>query len=267
MDVKKRYSGKGCTAFNCAKFRVPHEVTLRTSHRSGQPFAPFLPVFAGEDLRSDLDEPRQHLEHRNRCPAHTLAGAVSAAVELFGDRGVGTVLHSELHHQLQDLLLRRILFQMLSIRRDLQAKRNFFGALRLVGAIALPFDRDQSPALFNVPGDVVGSKRCGYFLANAFLCHPVTPKWRPSAEALGYHLSSRVARLDLQTARLSTKPRSLAKTFRRRNNAAAPRLVRVAAMQAAGLRPRLTQIAPLRGSNPVPHCSRSVLIGSSRAAR
>ncbi len=157
----------------------PLQTSVRPHIALASRFAPLLPVFAGEDLRSDLDEPRQHLEHRNRCPAHTLAGAVSAAVELFGDRGVGTVLHSELHHQLQDLLLRRILFQMLSIRRDLQAKRNFFRALRLVCAIALPFDRDQSPALFNVPGDVVGSKRCGYFLANAFLCHPVTPKWRP----------------------------------------------------------------------------------------
>ena len=26
-------------------------------------------------------------------------------------------------------------------------------------------------------GDVVGPERCGYFLANAFLCHPVTPKF------------------------------------------------------------------------------------------
>src|SRR5271170_79488 len=93
------------------------------SINQGEMLAPLQPLFVVEYPRSQLDQPRQHIEHRHRTPLRAHPRTESFAVQFLGHFHQRNILNNQFHHRKQKLHLRGILLQMFAIPSDAQPER------------------------------------------------------------------------------------------------------------------------------------------------
>ena len=92
---------------------------------SFQALPALVPLIAVQDAGPGFDQPRQHLEDRNRGPALALASAETAAVQLLGDaRGQGPswMVSSMIWNSTSRSV--GVLFQMGAVAGHLQTERD-----------------------------------------------------------------------------------------------------------------------------------------------
>src|SRR5579862_4116454 len=152
--------------------------------RAGGPFV------ARENPWPHLDQPRQQVEYRPRCPVGARPRAISLAVELFRHQRQRRILDDQVHHQDQRLFLGRILFQMIAVARDALAVGNIVTqcAGRLVH-LPLPLDGCQLPAFLGLLTHIIRRQRTGWNLAYSLLgqwTSPPAPSPSTRISALSY---------------------------------------------------------------------------------
>src|SRR5271154_4708453 len=85
-----------------------------------------FPFGAREDPRGDVDQSRYQPEDSGRAPGTTVSCAIVAYIQGIGHAGEGDVLNDELCEEFKCLRFERVVFEVVAVRGDTQAERDFF---------------------------------------------------------------------------------------------------------------------------------------------
>ena len=127
----------------------PKNSLRRTRQMRKSPLQP-LPLFTRKQPRTRFDKPRHHIKDRHAVPRSPVAHPKTLLIQITHYRRIRKILADHLHHQNQDLVLRRLDLQPLAVIRDTQPIRNILMKCSLrrsigVGSLTPPLDRYQLP--------------------------------------------------------------------------------------------------------------------------
>jgi hypothetical protein len=126
--------------------------------------APPLPLLRFEEPRAYVDEAGNHVEDRDPAPRPPVSHAEALLVQVAHNGRIAEVLHQQLHHQHQRLVLLRVHFKPPAVVGDAQPVgdvfiENAFGRRFGVRQLAPPLDRHHLPPRRRPLLDDVGAER------------------------------------------------------------------------------------------------------------
>src|SRR6266566_6062326 len=134
---------------------------------------PRLPLLAGEEARTHLDEAWHHIEDRYSAPGLAVPRPKAFFIQVADDMGVGEVLPQQVHHQHERLVFGRLNLQPLAVVRDAKTIGNVlaeraFGWCFRIRQFSPPFDRYQLPSRCCTLPDDLRAKWPRNHIANPF---------------------------------------------------------------------------------------------------